>query len=80
LVEMCPSRIAIMFNCFVIIFASYGYLYMDTRGLPSECTENALETRVQLPLNGKVKPEGKGKALFSEIKDVQNGIGNSIEF
>jgi len=53
---------------------------MGIRGPPSECTENALETRVQLPLIGKVKPEGKGKALFSEIKDVQNGIGNSIEF
>jgi len=60
LVEMCPSRIAIMFNCFVIIFASYGYLYMGIRGPPSECTENALETRVQLQLIGKVKPEGKG--------------------
>lgn len=29
--EICPSRTSIMFNCFVIIFASYGYLYMGSR-------------------------------------------------
>lgn len=39
-----PSRIAVIFNCFVIIFASYGYLYIGLE----DCQMSAVEMHLRL--------------------------------
>jgi len=73
LVEMCPSRIAIMFNCFVIIFASYGYLYMDTRGLSA--LKMHLRRGYSCHWTGKSNRKAKGKHCFQKSRMFRMVLG-----